>query len=56
MTTDRYTKAVLTVIAGCLDVLEAGDLALVGIEGSHFLWKMVRRIIGVLVEIGRGGD
>ena len=28
---------------------------LVGIEGSHFLWKMVRRIVGVLVEIGRGG-
>ena len=27
---------------------------LVGIEGSHFLWKMVRRIVGVLVEIGRG--
>jgi len=28
---------------------------LVAIEGSHFLWKMVRRIVGVLVEIGRGG-
>ena len=27
---------------------------LVGIEGSHFLWKMVRRIVGVLVETGRG--
>jgi len=27
---------------------------LVAIEGSHFLWKMVRRIVGVLVEIGRG--
>ena len=25
------------------------------IEGSHFLWKMVRRMVGVLVEIGRGG-
>ncbi len=23
-------------------------------EGSHFLWKMVRRIVGVLVEIGKG--
>jgi tRNA pseudouridine38-40 synthase len=30
-------------------------LVLVAIEGSHFLWKMVRRIVGVLVEIGRGG-
>ena len=38
-----------------LDVVEADDLVLVGILGSHFLWKMVRRIVGVLVEIGRGG-
>jgi tRNA pseudouridine38-40 synthase len=37
-----------------LHVEEAGDLVLVSIEGSHFLWKMVRRIVGVLVEIGRG--
>ena len=38
-----------------LDIVEAGDLVLVAIEGSHFLWKMVRRVVGVLVEIGRGG-
>lgn len=38
-----------------LDVIDEGDLVLIGIEGSHFLWKMVRRIVGVLVEIGRGG-
>ena len=24
------------------------------IQGSHFLWKMVRRMVGVLVEVGRG--
>jgi tRNA pseudouridine38-40 synthase len=38
-----------------LDVVEDGDLVLVVVEGSHFLWKMVRRVVGVLVEIGRGG-
>jgi tRNA pseudouridine38-40 synthase len=32
----------------------ADDLLLVRVEGSHFLWKMVRRMIGVLVEVGRG--
>jgi tRNA pseudouridine38-40 synthase len=37
-----------------IDILEADGLVLVGVEGSHFLWKMVRRIVGVLVEIGRG--
>jgi len=38
-----------------LDIVEEGALVLVVVEGSHFLWKMVRRIVGVLVEIGRGG-
>jgi tRNA pseudouridine38-40 synthase len=42
------------VLVDRLDVEESGDLLLIGIEGSHFLWKMVRRIVGVLVEIGRG--
>ena len=35
-------------------VKETGDLLLVRIVGSHFLWKLVRRIVGVLVEVGRG--
>ena len=42
------------VLVESLDVVEAGELVLVGVEGSHFLWKMVRRLVGVLVEIGRG--
>ncbi len=37
-----------------IQMKEAGDLILVRIIGSHFLWKMVRRMIGVLVEVGRG--
>lgn len=32
-----------------------GDLVLVRVAGSHFLWKMVRRLVGVMVEAGRGG-
>jgi tRNA pseudouridine38-40 synthase len=31
-----------------------GDLILLRIGASHFLWKMVRRITGALVEVGRG--
>jgi len=38
-----------------LDIHERGDLILIHVEGSHFLWKMVRRLAGVLVEVGRGG-
>jgi tRNA pseudouridine38-40 synthase len=37
-----------------LEIARHDDLILVVIEGSHFLWKMVRRLVGVLVEIGRG--
>jgi len=33
---------------------EDGDLILVRVGGSHFIWKMVRRMVGVLVEIGKG--
>jgi tRNA pseudouridine38-40 synthase len=37
-----------------LDVYEDDDLILVHVEGSHFIWKMVRRIVGVLVAAGLG--
>jgi len=44
-----------TVLVDRIDIVENGDLIVVAIDGSHFLWKMVRRVVGVLVEIGRGG-
>ena len=36
------------------ELIEDGALILVVVEGSHFLWRMVRRLVGVLVAIGRG--
>ncbi len=33
---------------------EAGSLILIRVRGSHFLWKMVRQLVGVMVEVGRG--
>ncbi|OFW14850.1 MAG: tRNA pseudouridine(38-40) synthase TruA [Acidobacteria bacterium RIFCSPLOWO2_12_FULL_67_14] len=42
------------VLVDALGIHEEGDLILVHVEGSHFLWKMVRRVVGVLVEVGRG--
>jgi tRNA pseudouridine38-40 synthase len=38
-----------------LELAEDGELVLLRLLGSHFLWKMVRRIVGVLAEVGRGG-
>jgi tRNA pseudouridine38-40 synthase len=33
---------------------EDGDLILIRVGGSHFIWKMVRRMVGVLAEVGKG--
>jgi tRNA pseudouridine38-40 synthase len=37
-----------------LTLTEQDHLILVHVSGSHFLWKMVRRIVGVLVAVGKG--
>ncbi|MGE5399849.1 MAG: tRNA pseudouridine(38-40) synthase TruA [Ignavibacteriales bacterium] len=47
---EKSTKVLLESI----QLKEHGDLILIRIQGSHFLWKMVRRMVGVLVEVGRG--
>jgi tRNA pseudouridine38-40 synthase len=41
------------VLVDRLEIAEEGDLVLVRIVGSHFLWRMVRRIVGVLAAVGR---
>jgi len=38
-----------------IELAEDGDLVLIRVEGSHFLWKMVRRMVGVMVDVGAGG-
>jgi tRNA pseudouridine38-40 synthase len=35
-------------------IVGAGDLLLYRVAASHFLWKMVRRMVGTLVAVGRG--
>jgi tRNA pseudouridine38-40 synthase len=36
------------------EVIDFGNLIIFHVIGSHFLWKQVRRMTGVLVEVGRG--
>jgi tRNA pseudouridine38-40 synthase len=43
----------IVVVTRC-QAVASGDLILFRIEASHFLWKMVRKLIAFLVEIGRG--
>lgn len=42
------------VLVDAVDIAEAGALILIRVQGSHFLWKMVRRMVGVLAAVGRG--
>lgn len=48
--TEKSTK----VLIDDIQLKEEGDLILIRIVGSHFIWKMVRRIVGILAEVGRG--
>ncbi len=49
-TEEKSTKVLIENI----QMKELESMILIRIVGSHFLWKQVRRMIGVLVEIGRG--
>ena len=42
------------VVVEGVDIGEEGDLILLRITASHYLWKMVRKIVAALVEVGRG--
>ena len=50
---DPEEKSTTVAIDG-VTVEDAGALVLVRVVGSHFLWKMVRRMVGLLVGVGTG--
>lgn len=42
------------VVVERVSVATAGDLVLLRLVASHFLWKMVRRLVGTLVQVASG--
>ncbi len=52
-TDDAPEEKSTRVLVERIEIGEEGDFILIRVDGSHFLWKMVRRMIGVLVEVGR---
>jgi tRNA pseudouridine38-40 synthase len=53
-TDDDPSDKSTVVLVDAIEIAEAESLMLIRIRGSHFLWKMVRRIVGVLAAVGRG--
>jgi tRNA pseudouridine38-40 synthase len=53
-TDDEPAQKSTMVLVDRVDVAEQGALLLIRVVGSHFLWRMVRRIVGVLAAVGRG--
>lgn len=52
---DKRTAAESTdVVVEQVSIGEDGDLILIRIAASHFLWKMVRKVVAAVVEVGRG--
>lgn len=50
---DKENKST-KVLVDFIEITEEDDLIYIRIKASHFLWKMVRRVTGILVETGRG--
>lgn len=49
----KQEESRIVVVERC-ELQRDGDLLLFRIVASHFLWKMVRKLVAFLVEIGRG--
>lgn len=50
---DASDASTLVKVTHC-ELVPIDNMLIFRIAASHFLWKMVRRVVGVLVEIGRG--
>ncbi len=50
----RVEEGSTIVVVNDIHFKAVGDLLLFRIGASHYLWKMVRRVVGALVEVGRG--
>lgn len=53
-TEEGKKKSSTIVVVEKAEVFIDGDLICFRIGASHYLWKMVRRIVGMLAEVGRG--
>lgn len=53
-TDDDPSEKSTVVLVDRIEIVDRDPLILVRIQGSHFLWKMVRRIVGVLAAAGKG--
>lgn len=51
---DAEQETSTMVLVERIELAEAGALLAIRIQGSHFLWRMVRRMVGVLAAVGRG--
>jgi tRNA pseudouridine38-40 synthase len=51
---DPEEKSTTVELEEC-SLTQIGSLLVIRIRGSHFLWKMVRQMVGMIVDCGRGG-
>ena len=50
--TSRPSESTIVEV-GTAEIETDNDIIQIRIEASHFLWRMVRRIVGVLVKLGK---